>query len=69
VGAFRLSRRAEADLLSIGTYTLRRWGEAQTVRYLDELEDCCRQLADNVTSGRACDYVRPGLYRSDHLLN
>jgi len=56
-------------LLSIGAYTLRRWGEAQTVRYLDELEDCCRQLADNVASGRACDYVRPGLYRSDHLLN
>jgi len=56
-------------LVSIGTCALRSRGEAQTVRYLDELEDCCRQLADNVASGRACDYVRPGLYRSDHLLN
>jgi plasmid stabilization system protein ParE len=47
VGAFRLSRLAEADLLSIGVYTLRTWGEAQIVRYIGELEDCCQQLAED----------------------
>jgi plasmid stabilization system protein ParE len=45
VGKFRLSRLAEADLLSIGTYTLRTWGEAQTLRYIGQLEACCQQLA------------------------
>jgi plasmid stabilization system protein ParE len=34
---FRLSRLAEADLLSIGVYTVRTWGEAQTIPYIDEL--------------------------------
>jgi toxin ParE1/3/4 len=65
VGAFRFSRLAEADLLSIGVYTLRTWGDAQAVRYLDELEACCRQLADNPASGRSCDDIRPGLYRRE----
>jgi toxin ParE1/3/4 len=65
VGAFRLSRLAEADLLNIGIYTLHTWGEAQTVRYIDELEGCCRLLADSPASGRACDRIRPGLYRME----
>ena len=62
---FRLSPLAEADLLSIATYTLRTWGEAQTIRYLDELEACCQQLADNPASGRSCDDIRPGLHRKE----
>jgi toxin ParE1/3/4 len=66
VAAFRFSRRAEADLLSIGAYTLRKWGEAQTARYLDELEACCHTLADNPALGRLCDDVRPGLHRHEH---
>jgi toxin ParE1/3/4 len=65
VGVFRLSRLAEADLLSIGTYTLGTWGEAQTIRYIDELEACCQQLADHPASGRSCDDIRPGLYRRE----
>jgi toxin ParE1/3/4 len=65
VGAFRLSRLAEADLLSIGTYTLRNWGEGQTIRYIDELEVCCQQLVDHPASGRSCDDSRPGLYRRE----
>jgi plasmid stabilization system protein ParE len=47
VAAFRFSRRAEADLLSIGDYTLRTWGKAQAARYLGELEVCCQTLSDN----------------------
>jgi toxin ParE1/3/4 len=65
VAAFRLSRRAEADLLGIGTYTLRTWGEEQAIRYIDDLEACCQGLADNPTLGRACDHVRPGLRRTE----
>jgi toxin ParE1/3/4 len=65
VGTFRFSHRAESDLLSIGSYTLRTWGEAQTFRYLGELEACCQQLADDHASGRSCDDIRPGLYRRE----
>jgi plasmid stabilization system protein ParE len=61
VGTIRFSRLAESDLLSIGSYTLRTWGEAQTLRYIDALEACCQQLADNPASGRSCDDIRPGL--------
>jgi len=63
---FRLSRRAEADLLSIGEYTIREWGISQAARYLNELETCCQMLASNPTLGRPCDYVRPGLRRHEH---
>jgi toxin ParE1/3/4 len=65
VAEFRLSRRAEADLASIGDYTLRTWGEGQTIRYIDDVESCCHMLADNPGSGRACDDVRPGLHRME----
>jgi toxin ParE1/3/4 len=66
VAALRFSRRAESDLLSIGNFTLRTWGRAQTIRYLTELEVCCQTLADNPALGRNCDYIRPGLRRLEH---
>ena len=61
----RFSRLAESDLLSIGSYTLRTWGESQSKRYLDELEAACQQLAGDTALGRACDDVRPGLRRHE----
>ena len=61
----RFSRRAEADMLSIGAYTLRTWGESQAIRYLGDLEACCQMLADNPALGRTCDDVRPGLRRME----
>lgn len=65
MAAFRFSRRAEANLLRIGAYTLRTWGEDQAIRYLDDLEACCQALAENPSLGRACDDVRPGLRRME----
>ena len=65
MASFRFSQRAEADLLGIGAYTLRNWGEEQTVRYLGDLELCCQMLADNPGLGRNCDRVRPGLRRME----
>jgi toxin ParE1/3/4 len=66
VGAFRFSRRAEADLLSIGKHTLRTWGTAQTARYLGDLEASCQTLAYNPSLGGDCVHVRPGLRRFEH---
>lgn len=65
MAAFRFSRRAEADLLSIGAYTFRTWGVDQAFRYIADLEACCQMLADHPTLGRACDHVRPGLRRME----
>lgn len=59
----RFSRRAKADLLSIGAYTIQNWSELQAERYLGSLEQCARMLAGNPLLGRPCDWVRPGLYR------
>lgn len=66
MAALRFSRRAEADLLGIGRYTVSTWGDAQAARYLGELEAFCRMLANNSTLGRSCDEVRPGLRRMEH---
>jgi toxin ParE1/3/4 len=66
LAAFRFSRRAESDLLSIGDYTLRTWGKGQAARYIRKLEMCCQALADNPALGRSCDDVRPGLRRLEH---
>jgi len=66
MAAYRLSRLAEADLLDIATYTLETWGQDQAVRYVDDLEACCRRLADNPELGRACEHIRPGLRRMEH---
>ena len=65
MGVVRFSNRAESDLFEIGEYTLRIWGEAQAIRYLDELEDRCHSLADHSLAGRSCDEIRPGLYRQE----
>jgi toxin ParE1/3/4 len=65
VALCRFSRRGEADLLSIGAYTLRTWGENQALRYIGDLEACCQMLAGNPALGRTCDDVRPGLRRME----
>jgi toxin ParE1/3/4 len=52
--------------MEIAGYTLERWGEGQTIRYLDDLEACCWRLADNPGLGRACHNIRPGLRRMEH---
>jgi len=66
VALFRFSRRAEADLMAIGAYTLRTWGEEQAARYIDGLEACFQMLADDPALGRACSDIRPGLRRMEH---
>jgi toxin ParE1/3/4 len=66
MAAIRFSRRAEADLLEIGEYSLRTWGKAQAARYIDELEMCCQKLADNLALGRSCNDIRTGLRRLEY---
>jgi toxin ParE1/3/4 len=65
VGKLIFSRRAGADLLNIGQYTLQTWGALQANLYLSEIEQCCLKLAANPLLGRTCDRVRPGLRRME----
>jgi toxin ParE1/3/4 len=66
VSNFRLSRRAEEDFLQIGAFTIDRWGVDQANRYLNQLETCCRQIADMPAMGRPANEVRPDLRRIEH---
>ena len=49
----------------IAAYTLRRWGDAQCARYLDQLESACQLLADIPHRGRPCEGIGPGLFRHE----
>jgi plasmid stabilization system protein ParE len=41
-------------------------GKDQTALYLNELEACCKRLADTPALGRPCDEIQPGLHRLEH---
>ena len=60
---FKVSVKANQDLLEIGAYTQSKWGNAQRDKYLDKLNDCFQPLAENPGLGHSCDDIRPG-YRS-----
>ncbi len=57
MAAFRYTRAARSDLLSIGRYTLNRFGPLQYDVYMDGLDDYCRKLAETPVLGRP--YRRP----------
>lgn len=38
-------------------------GEAQLLRYMEKLENCCQTLVENPNLGRPCDHIRLGLRR------
>jgi toxin ParE1/3/4 len=63
VAKARYTRAAAADLDGIGVYTRKSWGKAQELKYLGELERCCKRLVSNPQIGRRCDEVRAGLRR------
>lgn len=49
------SQRAEKDLEEIAKYTVRKWGESQADRYVEELEAACQRLVDQPFLGRFLD--------------
>ncbi|MFC4726242.1 type II toxin-antitoxin system RelE/ParE family toxin [Glycocaulis abyssi] len=59
---WRLSPEAGEDLLEIGRYTTQEWGEAQSERYLDRLDDAFNRLAGMPGLGRLRGDVRPGVF-------
>ena len=58
---YRFSQSANADLQDIASYTIEKWGAAQTITYLDGLEQTAKELAQNPKRGKPCDDLSFGL--------
>ncbi len=55
-----VTRKAHADLISIGRFTAKEWGISQRNSYLKQLDNCFHQLAENPELGTACNYIAKG---------
>jgi toxin ParE1/3/4 len=51
---------------TISRYTLEKWGAEQAIRYVQGLQTCFQNLAENPGIGRACDAISSGLRRYEH---
>lgn len=60
---FRLTKRAEQDLRSIGRYTQETWGILQRNSYLAKLDAAFHLLAQEPQRGRTCNDIRPEYYK------
>lgn len=68
---FRVARKAYSDLVAIGRYTEKEWGNAQRATYLKQMDDCFLQIAKNPEIGTACDFIRTGYRKfpqASHLI-
>ncbi len=60
---YRLTPRAEADLVDMALHTREHWGEAQEARYVHQIFVRLEWLGDNPKLGRVREDIAPG-YRS-----
>ncbi|WP_029030612.1 type II toxin-antitoxin system RelE/ParE family toxin [Salinarimonas rosea] len=60
----RLSRRARADLRSIGGYTIENWGAPQSDAYLGEINATFERLGTGRLRGRSVAEVGPDLMKT-----
>jgi toxin ParE1/3/4 len=47
-------------------YTVRNWGQAQSERYMSEMEKCIARLIHNPILGRPCEEIGAGLHRLEN---
>lgn len=66
MASYRLTRRAESDLLDAFLFGLDQFGDAQAQRYQVGLERCFVMLAENPGLGRPADVIAAGLRRHEH---
>lgn len=53
------SRLALVDLKAISRYTILKWGADQALRYVAEIQECVRSIAESPRIGRLCNAVKP----------
>jgi toxin ParE1/3/4 len=59
---YRLTPAAKSDLIEIWNYTVDTWGEKQTEKYLQDMEDKLNQLAETPEIGQQRSEIRPGYF-------
>ena len=70
-GRYRLTPKAADDLKAINDYTARQWGNEQRRKYLGELRQRLRWLAEQPLLGRARPELRDNCYsypQGEHLI-
>lgn len=68
---FRITPRAEQDLIKIGHYTTRQWGVTQRNNYLRDLDKRFQWLAEHPKLGKARPDIEEGYYcylQGSHLI-
>ena len=65
-GSFKISVKARADIKDILLYSYGQFGEAQALKYKNELEACFQLLADTPDIGRKCNEIKAGYQRHEH---
>jgi toxin ParE1/3/4 len=61
--AYRITNKAQSDLISIGRFTVKEWGLAQRNFYLKQLDTYFSQIAENPKLGMVCDFIVSGYRR------
>jgi len=57
---FKVSGKAQTDLIKIAKYTQITWGTAQRNNYLKLMDAAFHQLANEPLLGVCCNYIREG---------
>ncbi len=60
---YRLSRKADDDLMEIAEYGDFHWGETAALAYIDRLQNAAQRVAEMPGLARPCDGIRPGYRR------
>ena len=60
MNSYMVTRKAHADLISIGRFTVKEWGIDRRNRYLKQLDQCFQHLSENPELGIACDCIAEG---------
>lgn len=58
---FRLTPDAQTDLIEIRRFTIRQWSKAQSQKYLSELQQTIRLLAETPSLGKSRPDVGPNV--------
>jgi len=66
MAAYRLTNKAEHDLLAIGRFTSKRWGVSQRNFYLKQFDSCFAHIAENPLIGTACDFIMTDYRKFPH---
>lgn len=57
---YRLTPKAKEDMEAVWLYSLTQWVVQQTERYIDDLAEAFKILAESPKAGTACENIRAG---------